>query len=132
MPTNQYRDMIERAIQDELRTSRFYYSMSGAATNPVCASLLASASNDEYRHAQMLSAILAGHGPGAYESVLSAAVDPADLEKAVRGELTAISEYATLAGIAPSSQERLLMMSILGDEYGHARMFMSMQASGCI
>lgn len=128
---NEYREMIEHAIEDELNTSRFYYNMARAAGKAVCASLLDSASNDEYRHAQILSAILAGQHRRPCDSAESGAVDPGDLEKAVQGELSAICEYATLAKLAPNMEERMLFVSILGDEYGHMRLFTAMEASGC-
>ena len=57
---NEYRDIIIHAYPEELEASSFYSCLANTAASPVCRALFASAANDEYRHAQMLAALLTG------------------------------------------------------------------------
>jgi rubrerythrin len=132
---SQYRDYVEgvqRAIQDECNTSRFYRRLAEQVPGTLCGDIFATASADEYRHAQMLAALLSCPTPylAEDETLSAAAICPGDLHKAISGELDAICEYAGLAAIAPSAEARSVLMSILGDEYGHARLFMLLQETG--
>lgn len=128
---NEYTSLLMHAYPEELEASSFYTCLANAASTPVCRALLASAANDEYRHAQMLAALLSGVQPRSMTTLETAKVRPADLEKAIQGELEAICDYARLAALAPTVELRLLFLSILGDEYGHVRMFHAMEAAGC-
>lgn len=47
------------------------------------------------------------------------------LQKAIQGELSAISEYAGSAAASPTIEQQLMFISILGDEYGHVRTFIT-------
>lgn len=50
-----------------------------------------------------------------------------ELEAAIMDELTAVSEYAEIARKLNNRTLRALVLSIIGDEYGHARTWMTMQ-----
>ena len=51
----------------------------------------------------------------------------ADLESIIQDELGAVSEYAALARDTSDHTLRALLLSIVADEYGHARSFSIMQ-----
>ena len=48
------------------------------------------------------------------------------MEAAIQGELGAIRRYVELAMCAPTLKVRYLLLSILGDEYAHARIWTAM------
>ena len=122
-------------MQRAIKTSATRAGSIGGSRNRyrgICGDIFATASADEYRHAQMLAALLSCPTPylAEDETLSAAAICPGDLHKAISGELDAICEYAGLAAIAPSAEARSVLMSILGDEYGHARLFMLLQETG--
>lgn len=129
---NEYIEGIRRAIQDECNTSMFYRRLAMQVPGTLCGDVFATASADEYRHAQMLATLL--NYPTPYhvtdEKPSAMAICPEDLETAIHGELGAICEYATLARMAPSSQAQFVLLSIIGDEYGHVRLFILLRQAG--
>ena len=129
-PVQNYVEGVQRAIQDS-NTSRFYRRLAEQVPGRYAATFRNRIA-DEYRHAQMLAALLSCPTPylAEDETLSAAAICPGDLHKAISGELDAICEYAGLAAIAPSAEARSVLMSILGDEYGHARLFMLLQETG--
>lgn len=52
-----------------------------------------------------------------------------ELEKAIQEELCAVSLYAEIADEAPCDELRELILSIVGDEYGHARVLTALLSS---
>ncbi len=132
---NRYSDYylgIRRAIQDECNTSAFYRHLAAMVPGTLCGDIFATASADEYRHAQMLAALLdhptSYRLPGA--SPAAKTICPEDLARAVEGEFGAVCEYAELAAMAPTPHARSVLLSILGDEYGHVRLFILLQETG--
>ena len=130
--TDPYRDLLLHAYEEELDASSFYMSLSSSAPTPLCQNLFWSAANDEYRHAQMLAVLLSATAWPGSVAVPSTAIGKDDLEKAIQGELEAICDYAKLASLAHSEHDRLVFLSILGDEYGHVRIFLALQSTGCV
>ena len=129
--TDPYRELLLHAYEEELDASSFYMSLSNTAQTPLCQNLFWSAANDEYRHAQMLAVYLSEMAwPGSL-AVPSTAARREDIEKAIQGELEAICDYAKLASLARSEHDRLIFLSILGDEYGHVRIFLALGSTGC-
>lgn len=55
---------------------------------------------------------------------------PADLREQIRAaiadELGAVADYATMANLVVNPTLKALILSIAGDEYGHARTFMTL------
>lgn len=49
----------------------------------------------------------------------------AGVRAAIQDELSAVSEYAQLAQMAQQPAMKAIIMSIMGDEYGHARTFLA-------
>ena len=84
--------------------------------------------SDEYRHGQMLYPYVASPTPFSLEKAVgSLQVTQAAIEEAIRGELEAIAGYAELAAMACTLEERMMFVNIIGDEYGHLRLLMTMQ-----
>ncbi|BAS28256.1 ferritin-like domain-containing protein [Limnochorda pilosa] len=52
---------------------------------------------------------------------------PQDIAEAIQDELGAVSMYARMASEAGDPVLRAILLNIAGDEYGHARVFMTMQ-----
>ncbi|MBE3582632.1 MAG: hypothetical protein IMX01_00805 [Limnochordaceae bacterium] len=50
------------------------------------------------------------------------------ISSAIHDELSAVSEYALLARDLPDDELRLITLSIMGDEYGHARTWFTLKA----
>jgi hypothetical protein len=86
---------------------------------------------DEFRHAQILFPFVFAPLAVAQEKVESHQATRADFEAAIQGELEAIAGYAELARMAPTIAERMMFIPIIGDEYGHLRILMSMEQAFC-
>jgi rubrerythrin len=129
---NEYVEGIRRAIEDECNTSAFYRRLAAMVPGTLCGDIFARAAADEYRHAQMLAALLSHPTPyrTAEASSAAMAICPEDIMRAIDGEFGAICEYAELAAMAPTPRARSVLLSILGDEYGHVRMFILLQETG--
>lgn len=52
------------------------------------------------------------------------------LEVALENELTAVSEYAELANDVTNQTLRAVLISIMGDKYGHARTLAALLING--
>lgn len=120
---------LHRAFEDEREAyERYGRYAGGARTNPMFPYLWGSMASDEYRHAQMLYPYVSSQTQFSLEKAVGILeVTHADIEEAIRGELMAIAGYAELAAMAPTSEERMMFVSIIGDEYGHLRILMSME-----
>jgi len=53
------------------------------------------------------------------------------IEAAIRDELTAVGEYAALARDTEDQVLRMILYSVAGDEYGHARTFETIKNCYC-
>lgn len=124
-----YKNQIECSLLDELCDAGFYAQIAKEAPTQDLRNLIVTIVGDEYGHARIQSALL-----GICPPPISCPPDcpPAsgcfitDVEAAIKGELSAITRYAQLASCAPNTKTRLLLMSILGDEYAHARIWTAM------
>ena len=124
-----YRDQLEESLQDEICDAGFYAQIANEAPTEVLRELITSIVGDEYGHARLQASLL-----GICPPPVSCPPDcpsatgnfAADVETAIRGELSAIGRYAQLAMCAPTLKIRYLLTSILGDEYAHARIWTAM------
>lgn len=125
-----HRAKLLAAYKDELEAASMYNRMAASAPTVELSQILSSMAADEYGHARTLASMLAmpmrieaipaPSGTGSYEQFRR------DLETAIDGELAAIAEYAEFARTAPTLEMKLIFLSIAGDEYGHARTFITM------
>ncbi len=130
---NEYWRALCEAYQDELRAYEFYNQLARIAPSPELSRILATIAKDEYAHARTLAALMSGMPAPNWHSVTEAseAVSSSTLtfkegiETALEGELGDMAEYATLAKTANTLELKLIFYSIAGDEYGHARTFMT-------
>jgi rubrerythrin len=131
-----WQENLEAAIKDELEAASFYNQLASSAPNTVIAQVLSSMAADEYGHARILTAMIADKMTMAFPTI-----DPfrgragrdefrRNLELALEGELKAIAEYAEFARMATTLEQKTIFLSIAGDEYGHARTFITLLAGG--
>jgi rubrerythrin len=124
-----YKNQLECSLLDELCDAGYYAQIANEAPTEELRNLVITIVGDEYGHARIQSALL-----GICPPPISCPPDcapatgnfEADVEAAIKGELSAITRYAQLASCAPNTEIRLLLMSILGDEYAHARIWTAM------
>lgn len=130
-----FRADLEASIQDELCDAGFYAGIADEAPTDILRLITTSIVGDEYGHARLQASLLGicpppiscpPDCPGATGNFV------ADVRMAISGELSAITRYAGLAGCAPNLQVRYLLTSILGDEYGHARIWNAMLLAGSL
>lgn len=122
---DEYRRRLNAAYEDERRANEYYTGLAGRG-NERERYLLGSIANDEYRHAQMLYPYVFAPYAAAEGEALQ--LTRPELERAIHDELTAIAGYAELATMAPTETERLMFISIIGDEYGHLRILLLMES----
>lgn len=126
---NDYRRQLEGAMQDEICDAGFYAQIAQEAPSQELSELIMTIVGDEYGHARLLAALLgvcppcAGCAP---ECAKTTGNFCADVETAIQGELDAIQRYSVLAMCAPTLKIRYLLLSILGDEYAHVRIWTAM------
>ena len=121
---------LQDSIQDELSDVEFYAGIANEAPDPLSRLLITSIVGDEFGHARTQAALLHALDPS---TAGSAPVAPPpnlgytqDVMTAVAGETGAVNRYAYLASQAPTLEMRYLLTSILGDEYGHIRIWLSL------
>lgn len=124
-----YLVQLEESIMDEICDAGFYAEIANEAPTDELRLIITSIVGDEYGHARLQSSLLGICPP----PVTCPAQCPAatgdfttDVETAIAGELSAIRRYAELALCAPNTEVRLLLTSILGDEYAHTRIWSAM------
>lgn len=128
-PCANYRELLEESIQDEICDAGFYAQIANEAPSDELKKLITSIIGDEYGHARLQSSLLGMCPP----PVSSPAGCPTatgdfttDVQTAIHGEFAAIRRYAELASCAPNPEVRALLTSILGNEYGHTRIWGAM------
>lgn len=124
---NEFKQGAERAVRDELSAAAFYTQLALRVPNAELRAILQSIAADENGHARTFATVVnldplavaapAWGQPGSFAE---------GVRTALQGELAAVSEYAQLALLAPNGELRNLVMSILADEFGHARIFAAM------
>lgn len=124
-----YRQQLEASMQDEICDAGYYAQIALEAPSEELRELITSIVGDEYGHARLQAALL-GICPAAVsrppDCTSASGNFIKDVQDAIEGELGAIYRYAQLAMCAPTLKIRYLLTSILGDEYAHARIWMSM------
>lgn len=124
---NDYLNRLYAAYQGEMEAYNFYSYLASVAPSSDLSQIIGSIARDEYGHARTIWAMLASwQDSGSYSDKASAKGTISfeeGIRKAIDGELGDMSEYADLARIAPNTAQRLTLLSIAGDEYGHARTF---------
>ena len=121
---------IEESIQDELSDVTFYSGIANESPDPISRLIITSIVGDEYTHARTQAALLHQLNPNAPGSP---PVPPPpnvgyvpDIQTAIIGETSAVGRYAHLASLAPTLTVRYILTSILGDEYGHIRIWFAL------
>lgn len=129
---NRFEQMVQQAVHDELEAASFYAAMAAQAPNAEIRSVVMSIAGDEYNHARTLSSITGMEvnavSPYETEAYPTGRQFLDDVRMAVQGELVAISDYGEIARQAPNDEIRMIVLSIAGDEYGHARTFLTILA----
>jgi len=125
-----FKQRVEQAVRDELMDAARYTRMALRAPNPELRAILQSIAADENGHARTFAAIanLDPVGLGAAEREEERESFPEGLRRAIQGELEAVAEYAQLAQMAPNPELRNLIISIVADELGHARILAAVMA----
>lgn len=125
-----FAQLLEESIQDELSDVEFYANIANEAPDPLSRILITSIVGDEYGHARTQAALLHNLDPGAPGGTPVAPPTntgyTADVLAAVAGETSAVSRYASLASMAPNLEIRYILTAILGDEYAHIRIWLSL------
>jgi len=124
-----YREMLEESMQDEICDAGFYAEIANEAPTDILREITTSIVGDEYGHARLQAALLGICPPPAScppECPPVTGNFEEDVKMAIRGELEAIRRYAELARCAPTLEIRYLLTSILGDEYAHTRIWNAM------
>ena len=123
-------DDIQESIQDELSDVAFYAGIANESPDEISRLIITSIVGDEYVHARTQAALLHQLDPN---SAGAPAVAPPsntgyqeDIMAAIAGETSAVGRYAMLAAEAPTLTIRYLLTSILGDEYGHIRIWIAL------
>ena len=124
---NEYFERLQAAYIDELEAYTFYSYLATIAPSVELSQILNNIARDEYGHARTIAAILSGVpgiAPPPWGNTPTGTITWEEgLMRALDGELGDTAEYAELARIAPTTEQRLILMTLLGDEYGHARTF---------
>lgn len=121
---------IEESIQDELSDVEFYANIANESPDDISRKIITSIVGDEYAHARTQAALLHKLNP---DRPGAPPVMPPpntgyveDIRAAIVGETQAVARYAHLASIAPTREIRYLLTTILGDEYGHIRIWLAL------
>lgn len=131
-----WNERLEAARKDELEAASFYNQLASVAPNSVIAQILSSMAADEYGHARTLAAMMTSRMNISFPTIDPSLARPSSndfrrgLERALQGELEAIAEYAEFAQMASTLEQKTIFLSIAGDEYGHARTFITLLAGG--
>jgi rubrerythrin len=128
-----FEERVRQAINHELEDAAEYNELATLAPNDELRAIIMSIAGDEYGHARIFSGILSIQMgmtvPGMGPSQADMEQFMEGLREGVIGELEAISEYALLARDAPNDEIRAIIMTIIADEFAHARIFLSILAT---
>lgn len=124
-----FKRRVENALRGELGDVATYTQLALQAPNPELRAVLQSIAADENGHARTFAAIV-NLDP---VSLVAPGVEGTwafldGIRMGLDGELRAVGEYAGLARMAPNPELRNLIMSIVADEFGHARTFAAVLA----
>lgn len=121
------------ARREELEAYEKYSELAAIAPTHELSLLIQSIARDELGHARILSGML-----GMEDDIDSLTVRAQErrrmpdsgrfrrmVARIIDDELNAVSAYAQLAIIAPELEQRLLFLTVVADEFGHARTFIA-------
>ncbi|NMP22941.1 ferritin family protein [Sulfobacillus harzensis] len=123
-------EQIEESLQDELSDVEFYANIANESPDDISRKIITSIVGDESAHARTQAALLHQLNPDAKGA--PPVQPPAntgyveDIRMAIVGETHAVARYAHLASIAPTREIRYLLMTIMGDEFGHIRIWLAL------
>ncbi|MGI6239542.1 MAG: hypothetical protein ACOYI5_07935 [Christensenellales bacterium] len=128
-PCRNFRGQLDQSLLESLLRAGFHAQIACEAPTEALKNLIITIVGDEYAHVRIQSSLLGvcpppitcpPDCPGASGDFVC------DVERAIAGELDSIARFAHLASCAPSGEVRALMLSMLGDEYAHARIWSAM------
>ena len=123
---NQALELIRKSVKDEREDELFYDRLIEKAPTDKDKEIITSIRNDERKHNRILRDL--------YFSFTGQMIQPdmstpkvnntlaykENLEKALFGELDAVTKYRKILGVMPSGNPYTLLMSIMTDELRHA------------
>lgn len=128
-----FRERVMAARQEELEAYEMYSEMAAIAPTREMTLLIQSIAHDELGHSRILAAMLEMEDESEiYTARAQGRRRMPDRERfrrmvasSIEDELNAVSEYAQLAIMAPELEQRLLFLTLVADEFGHARTFIA-------
>lgn len=122
-------NLIRQSIEDEKEDEMFYNKLLKQAKTNNEKEIITSIRNDEIKHNQILKEIYYNFTgqivkPTNYIPNMNTSLSYKDnLEKALFGELKAVTKYRKILGTMPSGNNYILLMSIMTDELTHANKY---------
>ena len=123
---NQAIELIRQSVGDEREDELFYDNLIKQAPTEKDKEIIRSIRNDERKHNQILRKLYYDFtGQIITQDISTPSLDAIlsyeeNLEKALFGELNAVTKYRKIMGTMPSGESYTLLMSIMTDELRHA------------
>ena len=123
---NQAIELIRQSVGDEREDELFYDNLIKHAPTEKDKEIIKSIRNDERKHNQILRKLFYDFtGQIISQDISTPSIDTnlnykENLEKALFGELNAVTKYRKIMGTMPSGESYTLLMSIMTDELRHA------------
>ena len=123
---NQAIELIKQSVSDEREDEMFYDGLIQQAPTKKEKDILRNIRNDERKHNQILRRLYYEFTGETLpiDDVLRQSKNnmnyKANLEKALFGELNAVTKYRKILGVMPSGNSYTLLMAIMTDELRHA------------
>ncbi|MBR0427585.1 MAG: ferritin-like domain-containing protein [Clostridia bacterium] len=123
---NQAIELIRQSVGDEREDELFYDNLIKQAPTEKDKEIIRSIRNDERKHNQILRKLYYDFtGQIITQDISTPSLDAnlsyeENLEKALFGELNAVTKYRKIMGTMPSGESYTLLMSIMTDELRHA------------
>lgn len=123
---NQAIELIRKSVRDEKEDELFYDNLLNQAPTERDKEIITSIRNDERKHNQILRKLyfdFTGQGmpPDMPMPITNNDLTyKENLEKALFGELNAVTKYRKIMGTMPNGDSYTLLMSIMTDELRHA------------
>lgn len=122
---NQVVDMIRKAVGEERADEMFYDSLIGKASSEKEKEIITGIRDDERKHNRILRELYFNFTGQMIPTDISNDIEKDDftykegLEKALFGELEAVSKYRKIMSVMPSGNSYILLMAIMTDELKH-------------
>ena len=123
---NQAIELIIQSVRDERNDELFYDNLIKQAPTEKDKEIIRSIKDDERKHNQILRKLYYNFtGQIIPQDISTPSIDTnlsykENLEKALFGELNAVTKYRKIMGTMPSGESYILLMSIMTDEIRHA------------